>query len=405
MPEVFYIAVGSELLEGAKSEENGKYLSCLLEERGGRLIGELIVRDDAGDLTRALDFAFSSSADTVVVSGGLGPTDDDITREIIARWCERKLVFREECWERIVEKFRKRGYPVPERNRKEAEIPAGFQLIDNPVGSACGFTGEVKGKRLIVLPGVPSEFRAMVENVFPEKAAVETIKLDIRMYGIPESYLNDLLAPVIEEFKEAKFTFLPEFPEVYLRVRGKGDQDLLRSELERLIGKYVYTWEGKPLAVVFGEELKRRGLFFAVAESCTGGLVAKSITDIPGSSNYFDRGFVTYSNQAKMDHLGVKKETLEKYGAVSEQTAREMVEGVLANSNADIAASITGIAGPTGGTPEKPVGTVYTAIADREGRIEVVRNFFPGNREQVRTQTMVKVLFGVIKWVERFYPE
>ncbi len=407
MLRVFYIAIGNELLEGVKSNTNGPFLARKLKERNGLLEWEIIVGDEEQDIKRALDFAFSSNSNTVILSGGLGPTDDDITREVVAQWSGRKLVFNEKCWNRIVEKFQSKGRSVPERNKKQAEIPDRFELIDNPIGTACGFMGEIEGKKIIALPGVPSEFELMVEKILPStsESPEENIRLDIWLYGISESYLNDIIEPLKGSLGSLRFSFLPEFPEIHLGIRGKGDEEFLKKELNRLIGKYVYSWDGKSLPVAFGEALKSRGLFFAVAESCTGGLVAKTITDIPGSSGYFDRGFVTYSNRAKIDLLGVKKATLDKYGAVSEQTAREMVEGVLEHSNADLAASITGIAGPGGGTPEKPVGTVYTAIADREGRIEVIKNFFPGNREQVRRQTMVKVLFGIIKWVERFYPE
>ncbi len=405
MGNLVYLAVGSELLEGVRQETNGYLLSRVAGDRGWNVIAEFVVRDRVDEIVAALNFAATMDVDMILVSGGLGPTEDDITREAVAHWSDRKLIFVEECWKKIEERFARRGMVPPEINRKQAMIPEGFSVVPNPVGTACGFRGNVKDRDVVVLPGVPMEFEEMIESVIPSHESHFPVKFDIRLYGIAESSLNELIEPLMRRYVETSFSFLPEFPEIYLRVRGRDDPDSLRRDLERVIGKYVYSWDGKILPVVFGEELKKRSLFFAVAESCTGGLVAKTITDIPGSSHYFDRGFVTYSNQAKMDLLGVNRETLEKYGAVSEQTAREMVEGVLSHSNAQIAASITGIAGPSGGSPEKPVGTVYTAIADVEGRIEVVRNFFPGNREQVRRQTMVKVLFGVLKWVERFFPE
>ena len=408
MKSFYYMAVGSELLEGVKQESNLLTLARAIEDRDAEIVGAEIIPDNSEAIETSLKRAVSSNVDYIVVSGGLGPTDDDITRESVAHLLGTKLILDNTCWEEIVEKFKKRGLPVAERNKKQAMIPEGMKAVRNPAGTACGFYGEVNGKILIVLPGVPVEFKEMlftlVESLLPLKRSENLLVL--RLFGISESGLNELLEKtILKIYPDLKLTFLPDYPEIELRIRFTTvEEDELKEELRRVVGNYVYSWKGEILPVVFGKELKWRGLFFAVAESCTGGLVAKSITDIPGSSEYFDRGFVTYSNQAKMDHLGVREETLRKFGAVSEETAREMVLGVLEHSRADIAASITGIAGPTGGTPEKPVGTVYTAIADREGRIEVVRNFFPGNREQVRKATMTKVLFGVVKWLERFYP-
>ncbi len=411
MNRVAYIPIGWELLDGTSIDTNSKKLSDLLFNYGLGLSLKVTVGDQADLIKRALGFSLNSDVELVVISGGLGSTDDDLTRRAISKFLGVDLEFNEDCWHEISEKVKSRGLPLLEKLKLQAMIPAKCELLPNPVGTACGFFCKKEGKIVAVLPGVPAEFEKMaeilMERLYGGKRKNLFLKI-LKVYGISEASLNELLLSVIKRFPVFTFAFLPDAPEIRLKIKGYdvsvAEWKSLAAEIERVAGKYIYSWENKPIAKVFGEELEKRGLFFAVAESCTGGLVAKTITDIPGSSHYFDRGFVTYSNEAKMDHLKVKRETLERYGAVSEETAREMVLGVLEHSNADIAASITGIAGPAGGTAEKPVGTVYTAIADREGRIEVVRNFFPGDREHVRRYTMYKVLLGVVKWLKRFYP-
>ena len=302
MKTIAMMAIGNELLEGVTEETNSKFLALISRDYGFSLSTVITTGDNENSIKDGLDFLFSRKDDLIILSGGLGATDDDITRDSIAKWAGKELVFDEECWANLVERFQKRGMRVPERNKKQAMIPLGFKKIPNPAGTACGFEGEIKGKILAVLPGVPDEFKAMLPLVLERYGRKE--KLEIRMinlYGISESALNDLISPIISSYSEVSFAFLPHFPEIALKLKGDHIPEQLIDTLKLRIGKYVYSWEGESLPVVFGKTLKKHNLYFAVAESCTGGLVSKTITDIPGSSNYFDRGFVTYTNQAKID--------------------------------------------------------------------------------------------------------
>jgi len=402
------LLIGNELLDGYIKDINGYYLANELKQRGYWLNKIIVAKDNIEDISASLDFFKINSYDFVFVSGGLGPTDDDLTTEAIISWTKQEEIFLEECWNKIVARYKKRYLNVPQRNKKQAIIPAQFSMIENNYGTACGYIGEQEGLTVAVFPGVPTEFAFMSKKIIDKYFPVKKKKYEkiIRIFGISESQLNDLIKQ-IEDNYNIYLSFLPHFPFIRLRIFAENLSETeinnLDDDLRRILGDYVFSWRDKDI----GEEIKslfiKNQLKFSVAESCTGGLISEMLTAVPGSSQYFDRGFVTYTNKSKEELLGVNSETLLKYGAVSEETAKEMVEGVLEFSDGDIAVSVTGIAGPEGGTEEKPVGTVFIGIGDRSSRVNIRKNNFWGNREQVRNFSATSALFMVLKWIEKYY--
>ena len=402
------LLIGNELLDGYINDINGNKLAKKLSDRGYSLDKIIVAKDNIADISTSLDYFKNNGYDFVFVSGGLGPTDDDITTKAIINWSGKEEYFLEGCWEKIVERYKKRFVSVPERNKKQAIIPSGFQMIENDTGTACGYIGEIERVTIAVFPGVPKEFELMtkkiLERYFPQKDT--GYKKIIRIFGISESQLNDLISELPKKYP-ISLSFLPHFPFIRLRIfsqkLNKETAKLFESDLNKIIGEYIFSWDDKEIAQEVKEIFVKKKLKFSVAESCTGGMVSEMLTAISGSSQYFDRGFVTYTNKSKEELLRVKNKTLAKFGAVSSETATEMVEGVLDNSDCDIAVSITGIAGPTGGTESKPVGTVFIGIGDRNNRIEIRQNQFWGNREQIRKFSATSALFRVLKWLEKNY--
>jgi len=373
--KVELISIGDELLIGQTVNTNATYLSSHLTAIGLQVKWVTTVGDDAADLTDALSRAMQRS-ECVITTGGLGPTHDDITKTVVAKYFDSELVFEEQIFERLKAAFAARNIPMAESNREQAYVPDKAEIIANPVGTAPGLLFEQDGKKCIVLPGVPAELRAMCEEtVFPLlKHAGSTILLKtIRTTGIPESTLFERLGDIAEIEKYAKVAFLPKATGVDIRLTVQGDNpdqcaenvDRAAAMVRAKAGPYIYGVDDERLEEFVAKLLTEQRLTIAVAESCTGGMLAHRLTNVPGSSDYFERGFVTYSNQAKIDNLGVSPSTLEQYGAVSAETAVEMARGARKVSGTDIAIATTGIAGPSGGTPEKPVGLVYIALAFR----------------------------------------
>ena len=364
------IITGNEVLNGKTEEKNFRWLSQRLNSLGIEVKKCVIVGDDPLDIENALK-EMEGVVDAVIVTGGLGPTSDDITAEVAARFLNKKLVFNESAFEVIKKFWERMGRPLPEKAKKQAFLPEGVNIIENPIGSACGFFVKQKNTLFIFLPGVPREVKSMFESVIEilkREFDIKPIKKEVCIvtFGIVESKLMEELKDFDVLFPEIRLGYRIKFPEVLLYLTNLGeDVEVLNRAMdwikERLADKVVSV-EGESLPVVIGRLLKRGGYTLAVAESCTGGLIGHLITNVPGSSDYFLLSCVTYSNEAKMKVLGVKEETLKRYGAVHEKTAEEMALGVKKIANSDFSLATTGIAGPTGGSKEKPVGTICIAV-------------------------------------------
>ena len=371
------ISIGNELLNGNTVNSNATYISKKLHENG-IITGYIqVVGDVTIAIRQALDLALARS-DVILLTGGLGPTPDDITRTVVADYFGHKLIFDEQIYDNLKKRFARRGIPIPEVNRNQAMVPEGVELIPNHKGSAQGMIFRRKQKSVFVMPGVPMEMKGMMENtVIPklrEMCPDCRVKVDfIRSTGLAESVIYQKMDSELNQFTSYEIAFLPNFSGVDLRVVRKGE-DITDNQkfkkflklLEDEIGDAIYAREDIGLEEVLGKLLKKRKLTISVAESLTGGLVQHKLTQIPGSSDYFMGGIVSYSNEAKMELLGVRESSLKKYGAVSELVAKEMAEGVRKRLGTDIGISTTGIAGPTGATATKPVGLVYLALSAKD---------------------------------------
>ena len=371
------ISIGNELLNGNTVNSNATYISKKLH-KNGIITGYIqVVGDVTIAIRQALDLALARS-DVILLTGGLGPTPDDITRTVVADYFGHKLIFDEQIYDNLKKRFARRGIPIPEVNRNQAMVPEGVELIPNHKGSAQGMIFRRKQKSVFVMPGVPMEMKGMMENtVIPklrEMCPDCRVKVDfIRSTGLAESVIYQKMDSELNQFTSYEIAFLPNFSGVDLRVVRKGeditDNQKFKKFLKLLddeIGDDIYAREDIGLEEVLGKLLKKRKLTISVAESLTGGLVQHKLTQIPGSSDYFMGGIVSYSNEAKMELLGVRESSLKKYGAVSELVAKEMAEGVRKRLGADIGISTTGIAGPTGATATKPVGLVYLALSAKD---------------------------------------
>lgn len=393
------IAVGSELLTPYRMDTNSLELTEKLMELGIRVNGKCVVGDNEEDIARAIR-ASAVRAQIIIITGGLGPTNDDRTREGIAKAFKLKLIFREDIHTWIKERYKQLTKMDPPDNlARMAFVPEGAEIIENEVGTAPGLWLEVKEGALYVIafPGPPPEWRPMFEII---KGKLEKFgnhhftRRVLRVAGLRESQVEEKISFFYTGVKNPQVSILASAEDVqvhiWARAREKDEADRLAGEMKekflKALGDNVYTQNDEPLEKVVGELLRKNGKTLAVAESCSGGLLSHRITNIPGSSDYFLMGAITYSNEAKIKILGVKREDIEKYGAVSEPVAAQMAEGVRKLAGADFGIGITGIAGPGGGTPEKPVGLVYIGIS-WEGGTEVKRFRFPGNRIQVKTYT------------------
>ncbi len=397
------ISVGTELLLGQIVNTNARDISQMLSELGMNLYYTTVVGDNPDRLKAALQLA-ASRADGVILTGGLGPTGDDLTKETVAEFCGLPCVMHEESKRRLVERFRQMNRPMPENNWKQAEMPEGCIVLDNDNGTAPGAIVEYQDKVFIMLPGPPREMIPMLrEKVRPylEKKTASVIhSKTLRVFGIGESAAEERLLPILEEQTNPTLAPYAKTGEMELRLTAKAEsvakaEDMLKpleEEVREILGDFIYAQgENATLQQTVVELLLEKGMTVATAESCTGGLVAKKLTDVSGASGCFHCGFVTYSNEKKEKLLGVSHDTLAQFGAVSKETALEMSRGAKLAGDADIGVSMTGIAGPGGGTPEKPVGLVYIGICTDDFH-EAYRLQLAGDREMVRERTSLYVL-------------
>ena len=379
MKSAAIITIGDELLYGSVVDTNAAYIGQRLTETGIEPVFSITVGDDASRIGGALEVA-CRQADAVLVTGGLGPTHDDVTKTVIAEAIGQDLVFHPDILETVESMFTRRGMAMPESNRIQAYMPRHAEVLDNPVGTAPGFLAHHNGTAVFVMPGVPREMKQMLnEQVLPrlrDKSAGRVILHRwIRTTGIGESSLTQIIGDVIDEAKDVKIASLPQETGVNLRLTAEGRTgDEARRRIEavetRMVaraGEHIYGVDDDTLEEVVGRLLRDAGATVAVAESCTGGLVASRMTDVPGSSDYLMEGVVSYSNAAKMARLEVPVGTIDRHGAVSAETAAAMATGMKQTSGATYGLSTTGVAGPGGGTPEKPVGLVYLGLATADG--------------------------------------
>jgi nicotinamide-nucleotide amidase len=397
------VAVGSELLTPHFVDTNSLYLTERLNALGFEVTFKTIVGDNAASLSQRVKQALRCSG-LVIVGGGLGPTSDDRTREAVAAALGRKLVFRKDLLLRIGERFRRRNIPMPANNRKQAYLIHGATALPNSSGTAAGQWIEVGKKILVLLPGPPHELRAMFEDsVFPrlEKARRGfLVRRVFKTVGLTESQVEALIADLYPKGDERDITILasPGQIEIHLtsfsphsRLDAERRLRLIEKRLRLRLGANIFSSSGELLEEVVGRLLKDKKKTLAVAESCSGGLLSHRLTNVPGSSDYFLEGQVAYSNSAKIHRLGVRYPLVKTRGAVSAPVARGMARGIRRLARSDFGLSITGIAGPAGGSLEKPVGLVYIGFA-RAGGSEVVENMFLGNRELVKIQSTQKAL-------------
>lgn len=396
------IAVGTELLLGNIVNTNAQYLSQKLADLGIDVYYHVAVGDNLQRLSGTIKEGLLRS-DLIITSGGLGPTVDDLTKEGVADALGLRLLPDEATIRRIEGMFKAMGRIMTENNVKQGYIPEGAAILENDNGTAPGVLVEKGGKLVIMLPGPPKELYPMFEDKvlpFLRTKVNSTIRSRmLRVIGVGESAAEDMLKDIFNTQTNPTIAPYAKDGEVHLRITAKADKaeeaeimiDGMESRVREILGENIYGYDEETLEEVVVKLLQQGNLTLALAESCTGGLVANRITDVPGASENLMYGVVSYSNEAKMKLLGVKEETLKDHGAVSSQTAEQMALGVRKILNTDIGVSITGIAGPGGGSKEKPVGLCYIGIAFREA-VEVHKLNFTGNRKRIKWNTSSRAL-------------
>lgn len=364
------LTVGTELLFGQISNSNSVYLSQQLNNLGIDVMYHYTVGDNSKRLAEMIRLAFRD-CDLIITTGGLGPTQDDLTKEVASEVLNDELIIHQDILDRLESYSKNISVAMTNNNRKQAYLPSRAVRFDNGSGTAPGFALEDKGKTIICLPGPPREMTQMFEQevkpYLQEKTDDVIYYKIIRTFGIGESKLETELKHWVDGQTDPTLATYAKEGEAYFRITSKRSTleeakaavDDMIASIKQKIGQYIYSYDGEELFEVVAKKLIEKNISISSAESCTGGLFGKTLTDVSGISAVYNRGFITYSNESKMEELGVKAETLEKFGAVSEETAIEMTEGLKRVSGSRLCISITGIAGPEGGTDEKPVGLVY----------------------------------------------
>jgi nicotinamide-nucleotide amidase len=376
------LTIGEEILYGHILDTNANFISNTLAEVGIKVVMHLSVGDQFDDISEALRITESKS-DLIIITGGLGPTNDDITKKCLAAYFKTEVKLNHQLLKELSEYFKKRRFPFSKSNQRQAEVPENAELLSNEMGTAPGMWFEEGDKVFVSLPGVPHEMKyLMIEKVIPRinkvfRTSIIYHKL-IMTAGLGESWLSEKMEDWEKSLPETlSLAYLPSYGQVKLRITAKGvnkqkiidEVDKHIEQLKKYIGKYIYGEDGITIQESVGKILKSKKQTLSIAESCTGGYVSHLITSIPGSSDYFQGSVLAYSNNIKQEALQVNNDTLNRYGAVSEETVCEMANGIRNNYKTDYAIATSGIAGPGGGTEDKPVGTVWIAIADKKGTI------------------------------------
>lgn len=416
------LTIGDEILIGQIIDTNSAWMSQALNLAGIEVNGKSSVGDSAPEIVEGIEHAVKK-ADVVIMTGGLGPTKDDITKKTLAEMFHSGMAFHQETFDRIAAYFEKVGRPVPEAMKLQATLPEAAEILPNKVGTAPGMWFERSGKVFISLPGVPFEMEYLMTNEVIPRLGTRFSRRPISHRTLQTAGEGESnIAKRIEQFEDAlpahiKLAYLPALGQVRLRLSAvlQGEvtanaQKMLDQELDEkiaalhaLIPDLVFGKENETLQEAVGNALRARNLQLALAESCTGGYLSHLITSVAGASDYFPGSVVTYSNEMKIKFLGVNQETLERHGAVSEETAREMAEGAMSAFNAGVALSVTGIAGPGGGTPDKPVGTVWVAVCDGE-RTEAQKFLFGRDRVKNIHLASIYALNMLLKFLKTMRP-
>ncbi|MDD2338265.1 MAG: competence/damage-inducible protein A [Geobacteraceae bacterium] len=403
------LSIGDEVIFGEIVDTNVAHIASRLYESGFQLRRHLCVGDNEPDIMDAIEM-LASHNDFVIATGGLGPTVDDLTARSAARATARRLVLNEDALAHLKERYRIMNREMLPSTEKQALLPTKITLVPNPIGTACGFIIPHKGCFLFFLPGVPVEMKRMLdETVIPfilsrtkQKTSIETRVM--RVLGLSETHVENRIKELARPREGLTIAYCVSFPEVEVKLRAEGEneariRELLDTTAEKVreqLGDHLVAEGGETIDTVVASLFRKKGVTLSLAESCTGGLIAARITDLAGSSAYFLEGAVTYSNDTKIRRLQVLPELLEKEGAVSSTTAMAMARGIRKASGSDIALAVTGIAGPEGGSEEKPVGTVFLALAGRSD-CTAKRYQFNGDRERIRRMTA----FTALDWLRR----
>ncbi len=401
----YMIFTGTELLLGKTLNTNSQFLTSIFAEIGIDLHKIVTVGDNAKRIIEVLN-EVPSDVDVVFLNGGLGPTEDDLTKEALLEFLNLDAVYHQPTLDKILKRVGKKGLSG---DLKVAEIPEGSIAFYNDAGVAPGSVVAKNGKHYFLTPGPPEELSSLMKNkIVPylKENMIGTEKIysrTLKFAGIGESKAEEKIRDLIKASNPSVAPTIKE-GEIHFRVTAKGEDckklevmvDEVSDKIIERLEDYYFGVDDESLESLVAEKLVRKGLKIAIAESCTGGLLSNTFTNIPGSSEFFDRAYITYSNMAKIEELNVNKSTLEQYGAVSENTAIEMAEGVFAKTNVDLAISITGIAGPSGGTIDKPVGLVYIAFKYNK-QISVVTRIFSGNRLEIKNKVVKFILFEILR--------
>jgi len=405
------ITIGNELTTGFQIDTNGPYLAERFQSRGIIVQRMITVGDDRSSISRAIRESMAR-ADVVVVTGGLGPTSDDITTEAAARLLGRKMRLYPEALEHVENLMGSLRLEMNEGQKKQAYFPENAELIPNFIGSAYGYLIKEANRMLFFLPGVPREMEAMVERTILPRIKKERKNRRhyrtraLMVFGISEAEADELLQDLPQQDKDGQISFLPRFPEIRIRITvqasssQEADEKLLywEKEIRKRLAPYIFGVDGETMEKAVGELLREANATIAVAESCTGGLIGHRLTNVPGSSEYVDRIVVTYSNQAKVDLLNVPEDIINVHGAVSEPTAHFMAQGIRNSAGTTFGLATTGIAGPAGDSPGKPVGTVFISLAAGNETWTKLYHF-SGNRLQIKKMTSQIALNRVRKYL------
>ncbi len=389
------LSIGTELSRGELVNTNGPWIASQLVSIGFEVFEHAIVDDDRPRIVAALE-RLARTASVIVCTGGLGPTTDDVTTEAVATQLGVGLRRDEASLEHIRRRFEKLGRTMSESNAKQADFPEGAEVLANPIGTAPGFAVRLGRSLAFFMPGVPREMTRMFEEqVTPRIRALapsDTYQIRLKTFGLPESVVGEKLAGIEAAHEGVIIGYRAHFPEIEVKVLAKGASqtsareacEKATAEVRARLGDVIYGEADDTFSSVVGRVLRNRGVTLAIAESCTGGLVGSMLTREPGASDFLLLDAVTYANSAKARVLGVDEDVLRAHGAVSAEVAAAMAEGARRASGSDVALSLTGIAGPTGGTEDKPVGTVYLAVTGQRGT-DVKHRVFPGERFQIQT--------------------
>ena len=402
------ITVGTELLIGSILNTNAKFLSERLIDLGVDVVRQVSVADDMNSIIKELNISMNE-ADLIFLCGGLGPTNDDLTREALAKFLNKKIYIDKDAKEKLVLRFEKINKKMTDNNIKQVSLIDGSKKLDNNWGLALGEVNDYNGKKIFLFPGPPKEFEPMVDAYLAQNIH-ENQKIIVRslnVIGLGESLTEDRIRKLNLENKYISINTFAHFTQTEIKLIAKGEDyeyisNIMSNSIEKLYDEFkdhIYSDNNQSVEEVLVKRLRDKNLTISFAESITGGLLAASITDVAGSSKILSSSYVTYSNDSKIKNLGVKKETLDKYGAISEQTALEMARGLKNKTNSSVCVSTTGEAGPE--PSETDIGNVYICIYFSEDNYQLKHFYFPGNRERVRNRTVSQVLSNLLYLINK----